>query len=579
MKKTFKRLGAVLLAAFMLLSTTICALADEPQAGASTTSDTITLNVSNVTDDDTVSAYRLVEYNKDGNGYTFFRGENGKNGFEQYIEAQSNIGDKTAEEYLAGLDAASVNKLLAGYATECKKTDATYTLPQEAASATAKNSKATLSLEAGYYLLLTTTSDTNNSVYTPLSAFVKMDGNGLVVYAGDNTKALTPEDGSYKVAAKSEKGPTIDKKTNATKGDEGATWKETAAAGVGDIVRFYVAVTIPAYNNVSELNLTVNDTLTNLKYNPKSAKVYESQPNVKGENDPKTEIKEAIKNSEHVVDEDYAVSNGTGTQKLKFELDYQKIMGKNAAQAKTVYVYYEAIMQKEAVTGANHQGANAATLEYSNAVNPDSKHTTDEKETDVYTYHLQVNKKKGGQDAPLEGAKFSVYTGETDDKAIPFVKETDTDNTVYYRPAVGDEVSSASALTEIEADFQIRGLDAGTYYLAEVKTPKGYYAPTGRFKVELVSKLDEKNNDEHTGRLDGAASKLTAVNPKDDNLIVPGTVLDSGKLHQFNVGINNFSTPNLPTTGGTGTVLLSIGGVVLMAAGAYLLFFRKKKEN
>ena len=79
--------------------------------------------------------------------------------------------------------------------------------------------------------------------------------------------------------------------------------------------------------------------------------------------------------------------------------------------------------------------------------------------------------------------------------------------------------------------------------------------------------------------MDGTTSKLTAVNPKDDNLIVPGSAIDTDKLHQFNAGINNFSTPNLPTTGGTGTVLLSIGGVVLMAAGAYLLFFRKKKEN
>ena len=67
MKKTFKRLGAVLLAAFMLLSTTICALADDT-ADTSTTGKKITLNVSNVADGDTVSAYRLVEYNNDGKG-------------------------------------------------------------------------------------------------------------------------------------------------------------------------------------------------------------------------------------------------------------------------------------------------------------------------------------------------------------------------------------------------------------------------------------------------------------------------------------------------------------------------------
>lgn len=575
MKKTFKRLGAVLLAAFMLLSTTICALADDNTQATTPTTSKITLNVSNVNDGDTVSAYQLVSYNDNGNGYKFFDGDGTKKGFKTYIESQSDIGKKTAEQYLAGLKAAGVNKLLEGYATECNKADAAYTLPTEppaVTTVTAANSKATLTLEAGYYLLLTKTASTNNRVYTPLSAFIQMDGDTLVVHAGDST--LTEQDSAYTVSAKSAEGPTIDKKTNATKGSGDATWKETAAAGVDDIVRFYVEVNIPAYNNVSALNLTVNDTLTNLKYKEGSAKVYGSEPDVKGANGSKPEIKDAIKNSENVVAKDYAVNNGTGTQDLKFELDYQKIMGDNVAQAKTVYVYYEAIMQKEAVTGTNHQGANVATLTYSNAVNPGSEYTTNKKETDVYTYHLQVNKKKGGKDEALEGAKFSVYTQAEGGEPLKFV-EVPENGTTYYRLAVDDE---DGAVTQIDADFQIRGLDANTYYLDEVKTPKGYFAPAGRFQVVLTSKFNE--NGTHTGRLDGEKSKLTAVKETEDGkLVFAGSSVDTKISHQFNAGINNFSTPNLPTTGGTGTVLLSIGGVVLMAAGAYLLFFRKKKEN
>ena len=562
MKKTFKRLGAVLLAAFMLLSTTICALADEPPAGAPT-GETIKLNVSGISDGDTVSAYKLVSYNDSKNGYEF------NADFERYIKTQATDGT-TAEKYLVSLDTASVNKLLEGYAAECNKNDA-YTLPAPSTTATAESSKAALDLDAGYYLLLTKTDSTNSRVYTPLSAFIQMDGDTLVVYAGGDSKALTAaDDGSYKVAAKSENGPTIDKKTNATKGDGPATWKETAAAGVGDIVRFYVAVNIPAYNNVSALNLTVNDTLTNLKYKLKSVKVYGSEPDAKGDNTSQTDIQNAIKKTT-VGDYDYV----SGKQNLKFELDYQKIMGENAAQSRTVYVYYEAIMQKEAVTGENHQGANVATLTYSNAVNPESEYTTNKKETDVYTYHLQVNKKKGGKDEALKGAKFSVYTEAEGGEPLKFVEVTEN-GTTYYRLAV-DGDADENKVTQIEADFQIRGLDANTYYLDEVKTPNGYYAPAGRFKVILTSKLDEKGT--HTGRLDGEKSKLTAVKSEDNNLVFTGSSVDTNTSHQFNAGINNNSTPNLPTTGGTGTVLLSIGGVVLMAAGAYLLFFRKKKEN
>ena len=569
MKKTFKRLGAVLLAAFMLLSTTICALAVEG-ADASTTSKTITLNVSNVADRDTVSAYKLVWYNDNGNGYEF------NEGFESYINTQK-AESQTAEQYLASLDAAGVNKLLEGYAAKCNEENSGYTLPSASiTSKAATQNTATLEgLQPGYYLLLTSTDPKNNRIYTPLSAFVKMDGDTLVVYAGANSSPLKAEsDKSYKVGAKAENGPTIDKKTNATKSSEDATWKETAAAGVNDIVRFYVEVNIPKYNNVSALNLTVNDTLTNLKYKEGSVRVYQNKPDPKGHNDSNIKIENAIKNSENVVEQEYTTSNGAGTQKLKFELDYQSIMGDAAAQSKTVYIYYEAIMQKEAVTGTNHQGENVATLKYSNAANPNIEYTTDPEDTDVFTYYIGLTKKKNKTDDQLKGAYFSVYTKADGEEPLKFVKVTE-DKTEYYRPAVGNEASSASAVTKLEAEFQIRGLDANTYYLEEVVAPQGYTKPSGRFEITMTSQM---MNNKHTGTLDNSQSSIKALNDADTALILSSGV-STEKNYQFSISLGNFSTPDLPTTGGTGTVLLSIGGVVLMAAGAYLLFFRKKKEN
>ena len=570
MKKTFKRLGAVLLAAFMLLSTTICALADDnTQATTPTTGKTITLNVSNVNDGDTVSAYKLVSYNEpDFNSYTF------DSGFESYINANKTESDKTAEQYLASLDAAGVNKLLEGYAAKCNEKNSEYTLPSNpiTSKSATKNTAALEGLEPGYYLLLTSTDTKNNRIYTPLSAFIQKDGNDLVVYAGANNSPLKAEsDKSYKVAVKAENGPTIDKKTNATKGDGEATWKETAAAGVNDIVRFYVEVNIPKYNNVSALNLTVNDTLTNLKYQEGSVKVYENRPDPKSHNDSNNEIQGAIKNSANVVEQDYTTSNGAGTQKLKFELDYQKIMGENAAQSKTVYIYYEAIMQKEAVTGTNHQGENVATLKYSNAANPNIEYTTDPEDTDVFTYYIGLTKKKNKTDDSLKGAYFSVYTEKNSKTPLKFVEMTEN-GTKYYRLAVGDE---ADTVTQIEADFQIRGLDANTYYLEEVVAPQGYTKPSGRFEITMTSQME---NNKHTGTLDNKQSSIKALDDADTALILSSGV-SVDKNYQFSISLGNFSTPNLPTTGGTGTVLLSIGGVVLMAAGAYLLFFRKKKEN
>lgn len=569
MKKTFKRLGAVLLAAFMLLSTTICALAVEG-AGASTTGK-ITLNVSNVNDGDTVFAYKLVSYNEsDFNSYTF------DPDFESYINANKTESGKTAEQYLASLDAAGVNKLLEGYATACKA-GKTYQLPTASAEAKATSSNtASLELQAGYYLLLTTTTGKNSHIYTPLSAFVKMDGENLVVYAGVSDTKLPEQEGAYTVSAKYANGPTIDKKTNATKGaGKKQEWKGTAAAGVGETVRFYVKVNIPKYNDGTTLNLTVNDTLTNLEYTDKSVKVYSEEPQLSNTgvttSDDKI-ITNAIKNT---TIGNYQSDNGTGTQKLTFELDYAAIMD-GATAEKSVYVYYEAIVKPEAVKNGTHEGTNVASLTYANASTPDSTHKTDDVTTKVFDYYLKLNKVKDNTEEPLQGAKFSVYMNETGDDAIPFVKETDTDGTVYYRPAAKDETTDTVEV--LEANFLIRGLDANTYYLEEVETPKGYTKPNGRFKIVMTSNFD---NGKHTGKLDSdkKQSYMEAVDPADKNLIFAGSGADTNPMHQFSATIKNFSTPNLPTTGGTGTVLLSIGGVVLMAAGAYLLFFRKKKEN
>ena len=564
MKKTFKRLGAVLLAAFMLLSTTICALAVEG-ADASATDKTITLNVSGVADGDTVSAYKLVWYNTNGNGYEFDQS------FEKYIKETAKTED--AQTYLASLDTASVNKLLEGYAAKCNEKKPEYTLPSNpiTSKSATKNTAALEGLKPGYYLLLTSTDTKNNRIYTPLSAFIQKDGNDLVVYAGANNSPLKAEsDESYKVSAKAENGPTIDKKTNATKGtNKTPEWMETAAAGVGDTVRFYVAVTIPKYANVSALNLTVNDTLTNLKYEEGTAKVYTEKPvlNANGVTGTPETIDSAIKNTSTIAG-DY--NTETGKQNLTFELDYEKIM-KGATQSRTVYVYYEAIMQKEAVTGTNHQGANVATLTYSNAANSDIEYTTDPKETDVFTYYIGLTKKKNTGNESLKGAYFSVYTAENSKTPLKFVEMTEN-GTKYYRLAVGDE---ADTVTQIEADFQIRGLDANTYYLEEVVAPQGYTKPSGRFEITMTSRME---NNKHTGTLDNTQSSIKTLNDADKALILSSGV-NVEKNYQFSISLGNFSTPNLPTTGGTGTVLLSIGGVVLMAAGAYLLFFRKKKEN
>ncbi len=564
MKKTFKRLGAVLLAAFMMLSTTVCALADEPNDANSQDQIADTkLVITDISDGDTVTAYQLVTYTADKNNYQM------DPNFEDFFNAKKGQ-DQSVVEYLESLSNAQITALMEEYATSKE-----YSLPKpyndgsnnggKDGSKQADSSKSvTFNLKLGYYLFTTTTSAGSNKIYMPLTAFVKIDGTNTSVYAGNGTKELTAsQDGSYQITAKSTDGITIDKKTNATQGDGNKTWKPTAAAGVGATVRFYVRVDIPAYNNQVTVNLDVKDTLTNMEYTPNSAVVYEEEPNLNNPTNMGTKIEDAVS----VQPGEY--NKETGKQDLSFTLTYDKITKNDTSKAKSVYLYYEAVVKPEAVINGNHSGVNSAYLDYYVNNNPNASHKTNPSETTVYNYAFKLYKKKGNTQTALEGAKFTLYSDAECTKPLKFIKVEESGST-YYRPAVGDE----EGIAEIPADFTLRGLDANTYYVKETTTPSGYYAPKGAFKLEIISNLNPDGT--HSGKIDAASSSFKNVDPADENLYF-GTGID-GDTYIYQAMVKNFSTPNLPTTGGKGTMLLSIGGVALMAAGAYLIFFRKKEN-
>ncbi len=569
MKKTFKRLGAVLLAAFMMLSTTVCALADEPNDANSQDQIADTkLVITDISDGDTVTAYQLVTYTADKNNYQM------DPNFEAFFNAKKGQ-DQSAVEYLKSLSNAQITALMEEYATGKEysfsepyndgSNDGSNDGGKDGSKQADSSKSVTFNLKPGYYLFTTTTFAGSNKIYMPLTAFVKIDGTNTSVYAGNSGTALkASQDGSYQITAKSTDGITIDKKTNATQGDGNKTWKPTAAAGVGDTVRFYVRVDIPAYNNQVTVHLDVKDTLTNMEYKTNSAVVYEDEPNLNNPDNMGTKIEDAV-----------AVQPGTyteGQQKLSFTLNYDKITKNDTSKARSVYLYYEAIVKPEAAINGNHSGVNSAYLDYYVNNNPNASHKTNPSETTVYNYAFKLYKKKGNTQTALEGAKFTLYSDEACTKALKFIKVKEKESgSTYYRPAVGDE---EGAIKEIPADFTLRGLDANTYYVKETTTPSGYYAPKGAFKLEIVSNLNTDGT--HSGKIDAASSSLKNVDPADENLYF-GTGIDSD-TYIYQAMVKNFSTPNLPTTGGAGTMLLSIGGVALMAAGAYLIFFRKKEN-
>lgn len=163
--------------------------------------------------------------------------------------------------------------------------------------------------------------------------------------------------------------------------------------------------------------------------------------------------------------------------------------------------------------------------------------------------------------------------------AVSMIKETVGGET-YYRPALADETGVTVLLADMGADrntLLVRGLDAATYYLKETKIPSGYYAPKGGFAVQLTGER-EAVSDTLNGKL-AAASSFTATNNATDGVLINSSSLNITEQNRLDASLKNSSTPVLPTTGGVGTVMFTVVGLLCMGAALWFFLFARRRRK
>lgn len=225
--------------------------------------------------------------------------------------------------------------------------------------------------------------------------------------------------------------------------------------------------------------------------------------------------------------------------------------GLNLNDGATITVTYTAHLNDNAAvnsTSGPTDNKNKVQLQYSN--NPRNSAYwgfTPESEACVYTYQLNNTKyhDEVNENNKLEGAGFRLYSNEAcnDEDEIKLKKNNDG----TYSRDFSTEGKGVEMLSNKDGQFNVKGLDAGTYYLKETNPPTGYSA----CKVTRVT--IKANHTNERVDLDGSNLSTTII--------------------------NNKSGITLPSTGGIGTTIFYVVGGGLMVAAIVLLVTKKRMEN
>lgn len=189
----------------------------------------------------------------------------------------------------------------------------------------------------------------------------------------------------------------------------------------------------------------------------------------------------------------------------------------------TVTVEYKAKLNNSAVLG-DTGNLNSATLTYSNDPYGTGTITSNVAQTSVFTYGVEVLiYANGDKSKVLSGVKFEVYS----------------------------DASLTNKLGEITTDStgrgRLPGLAEGTYYLKQVSTASGYTLAKDAITIKV--------------KLEGST---------------PGSVEG-----YYEAEVAAFEAGTLPFTGGPGTILYTVIGMITVVSAIllFVLYTRKKKQE
>lgn len=448
---------------------------------------------------------------------------------------------------------------------------------------TAKGSASISGLDAGYWLFLTNAVD-NTATDKSTDTF------SAPVYAvvdGKTDMNVTPKKDV----------PTVDKKilddaAAATDIKTSSQWNDIADSQIGQEVNYKLTGSVASnYATCDSYAYKFTDTLSKgLDFVDGSVKVYA----LNGIN--YTEIN-AGQYDAKCVDNTLTVEFKVGEGKKGLK-DVQGV----DANTKIV-VFYRAKLNKNAVTGnGDSEGKkgnyNTVKLEYSNNPYTEEKGTSVEGGAGDFTFKLNLNKVDQGTEKGLGGAVFTIQSN--DENKYVASKDNETDHVVAGQlvsvapVANPDELPDYVKFTSSNDEnnkgmIEVKGLDAGSYTVTEIKAPNDKYTVAKPFTFTIAAEY--KNNpaelDKITITPSGNADLRSDIafgtldnTPGDNTLSITNGTAANVKTGEINITVGNTKSIGLPLTGLNGVTFTWIaGGAVLCIGVAHLIRSRKQAEE
>lgn len=538
MKKAIKKLLAALLAVAMVCAMAIPAFAENSEG--------------DVDSHHTYSAFQIFKGDVEGNNIKDFKISNAKWGesitnpteFLAQLTADSTIGGEfktnfTPQEAVAVIsqwhdsddDSIAFARFVCHY---LYSNDANPTYVVRAGS----NALTIPEAKAGYYLFVDTTDFSKDDSYHSYNSFL------LMVTKGNWNVPITP---------KAEK-PTVEKKVyDNPDGTSTGGFGSSADHAINEKFQFQLTATLPdstnrAYDYYDKYSVIFHDTLsdgiTYDKDDELDSVVIKSNGNTYNITD----------SSKYTIDTTDLESQNSFVVNIDVKA-CAKDAGFDLNDGATITVTYTAHLNDKAyvnTAGGSTSNINKVYLTYSNNPKDESSIGKTPESTPVYVYTYQLNntKHQDTEKGPaLEGACFRLYSDEacTDQSEVQLYQKDG-----FYYP-IKDATDKAQDAVEMFSDehgqFNVKGLDAGTYYLKEITPPDGYSACK---VIPVTIKADHSRNDQ--------------VNLEGSNLTNDIVNIKAGGI-------------TLPSTGGIGTTLFYVVGGGLMVAAIVLLVTKKRMEN